>query len=75
MKFVTNPQLILTKDEFETLDNALKRCRDMDEETGKPENACEVCPFQDDCTHMCSDCVYTRAHRALKQIIDIAIVK
>ncbi len=73
MRFATNPQLILTKDEFETLDNALKLCRDMDEQTGK--DACENCPFDNDCTHMCSDCVYTRAHRALKEIIDIAIVK
>ena len=75
MTFVTNPQLILSLEEFETLDKALKLCRDMDEETGKPENACETCPFKDACTHICSDCVYTRAHRALKQIIDIAIVK
>jgi hypothetical protein len=74
MRFETNPQLILSKDEFETLDKALKLCRDMDEQTGG-DNACETCPFQDDCTHMCSDCVYTRAHRALKEIIDIAIVK
>ena len=75
MIFVTNPQLILTKDEFETLDSAWELCRDMDEETGKPGNACETCPFQDDCTHMYSDCVYARAHKALKEIIDIAIVK
>ena len=75
MIFVTNPQLLISKDEFETLDKALKLCRDMDEKTGEPENACENCPFKDDCTHMCSDCVYTRAHRALKEIIDIAIVK
>jgi hypothetical protein len=75
MRFVTNPQLILSLGEFETLNEALIICRDMDEETGKPENACEACPFQDDCTHMCSDCVYARAHKALKEIIDIAIVK
>jgi hypothetical protein len=75
MRFEINPKLILTQDEFDTLDNALKLCRDMDEQTGQPENACENCPFNKDCTHICSDCVYTRAHRALKQIIDIAIVK
>ena len=74
MKFETNPQLILTKDEFETLDYALKLCRDMDEETDG-DSACENCPFKDDCTHMCSDCVYEQACNALKQIIDIAIVK
>lgn len=75
MKFVTNPQLILSLEEFETLDGALKLCRDMDEETGKPENACEACPFQNDCTHVYGDCVYAVAHHALKKIIDIAIVK
>ena len=73
MIFVTNPQLILSLEEFETLDGALKLCRDMDEQTGA--NACENCPFQDDCSHMCSDCVYEIAHKALKKIIDTAIVK
>lgn len=75
MRFVTNPQLILSLEEFETLDGTLKLCRDMDEQTGKPENACENCPFKDDCTHMCGDCVYVVAHRALKKIIDMAVVK
>lgn len=74
MIFVTNPQLILSLEEFETLDGALKLCRDMDEETGG-DGACENCPFKDDCTRMCSDCVYETAHKALKKIIDIAIVK
>lgn len=75
MRFETNPQLILTKDEFEILDGALKLCRDMDEQTRDPDGACANCPFNEDCSHMFSDCVYTRAHRALKEIIDIAIVK
>ena len=74
MRFVTNPQLILTKDEFDTLNNALKLCRDMDEETGG-DYACENCPIREDCTHMCSDCVYEIAHKTLKKIIDIAIIK
>ena len=75
MRFVTNPQLILTKDEFKTLDNALKLCRDMDEQTGDPETACTICPFKDDYSHCDSDCVYTIAHKALKKIFDVAIVK
>ena len=75
MKFVTNPQLILTKDEFETLDSALKLCRDMDEETGKPENACETCPFKSNCSLIANNCVYAIAHKTLKKIIDVAIVK
>lgn len=75
MIFVTNPQLILSLEEFEILNGALKLCRDMDEQTGDPDGACENCPFNKACTHMCSDCVYSRAHRALKQIIDVAIVK
>ena len=73
MRFENNPQLILTKDEFETLDNALKLCRDMDEET--IGSACGNCPFESTCSHTCSDCVYEVAHKALKKIIDIAIVK
>ena len=73
MIFVTNPQLILSLEEFETLDGALKLCRDMDEQTGAC--GCENCPFQADCTQMCNDCVYEIAHKALKKIIDIAIVK
>ena len=73
MKFEINPQLILTKDEFDTLDGALKLCRDMDEET--IGSACGNCPFESTCSQMYSDCVYVVAHEALKQIIDIAIVK
>lgn len=75
MRFEINPQLLVSKEEFETLDKALKLCRDMDEQTGEPENACTMCPFNDDCTHMWNDCVYVVAHKALKKIIDVAIVK
>ena len=73
MRFENNPQLILTKDEFNTLDEALKLCRDMDSIT--TENSCESCPVKDNCTSRCIDCIYIKAHSALKQIIDIAIVK
>ncbi len=82
MIFVTNPQLILSLEEFETLDGALKLCRDMDEMTtttedddGFPVGGCDLCPFKGKCSLLANDCVYTRAHRVLKQIIDIAIVK
>lgn len=75
MKFVTNPQLILTKDEFETLDKALKLCRDMDEQTGEPETACTMCPFKGTCSLIANNCVYAVAHKTLKKIIDVAIVK
>ena len=75
MRFENNPKLILTKEEFDTLGKALKLCQDMDEETGKPEDACTMCPFNKNCSHCCSDCVYRIAHTALKQIIDVAIVK
>ena len=82
MKFEVAPKLILTKDEFETLDNALKLCRDMDEMTvatedddGFPVGGCDLCPFKNKCSLMARDCVYTVAHRALKKIIDVAIVK
>ena len=75
MRFETNPQLILTKEEFDTLDNALNLCQNMDAQTSKAEIACTMCPFSDKCSKWCDDCVYRIAHTALKQIIDIAIVK
>lgn len=75
MKFETNPQLILTKDECEILDKALKLCRDMDGQTSGVNTSCLTCPFQKDCSLMCKDCTYIQAHNALKKIIDIAIVK
>jgi hypothetical protein len=82
MKFVTNPQLILTQYEFEALDNALKLCRDMDEMTGPTEdedgfpiNGCDQCPFKSKCNLMAKDCIYGSAHRILKRIIDVAVVK
>ena len=82
MKFETNPQLIITKDEFNTLDNALKLCRDMDgmtvaiiDDDGFPVGGCDLCPFKGKCSLLAKDCVYTVAHTALKKIIDTAIVK
>lgn len=73
MRFETNPQLILTKEEFETLNGALKLCRDMDEQTGI--SSCETCPFESTCSCITDKCVYAIAHKALKKIIDTAIVK
>ena len=75
MRFETNPQLILTKDEFDTLNKALHLCRDMDMQTVEPDTACTVCPFQDDCTYLCKDCVYERAYKALHEIVNVAIIK
>ena len=82
MKFECNPHLLLTKDEFDTLDKALKLCRDMDEMTvatedddGFPVGGCDLCPFKCECSLLAKDCVYAVAHRALKKIIDVAIVK
>ena len=73
MRFETNPQLILTKGEFETLDNALKLCRDMNEQTDI--SSCETCPFESACSCTTDKCVYAIAHKALKKIIDIAVIK
>lgn len=82
MKFETKPQLILNKDEFNILDNALRLCRDMDvatqteeDEDGFPVGGCNVCPFKEKCSLVYNDCEYAIAHNALKKIIDIAIVK
>ena len=74
MRFETNPQLILTKDEFETLDKALKLCRNMDSMTSG-DNTCSDCPFYEKCSRRIVDCVYVKASNALKAIIDIAVVK
>lgn len=83
MRFEISPQLILTKDDFEILNGALKLCRDMDvatsfdyiEETDSCIAGCEKCPFKDKCNRLTKDCVYAVAHTTLKKIIDIAIVK
>ena len=83
MRFETNPQLILTKDEFETLNKALKLCQVMDEmtmatedEDGSPVGGCDLCPLQKNkCGCLANDCVYIKARKALQKIIDIAIVK
>lgn len=82
MKFECKPRLILTKEEFDTLDKALKLCRDMDVATQSKENedgfyegGCDICPFKEDCSLIYDECQYTIAHKELKKIIDIAIVK
>lgn len=83
MRFEHNPQLFLTKDEFNTLDKALKLCQDMDKMTTAveiddddfPIGGCDLCPFKCKCSLLAKDCVYTVAHTALKKIIDTAIIK
>lgn len=83
MKFEHNPQLFLTEDEFDVLDNALKLCRDMDaattayydEKNYVSVQGCDACPLKNNCNHLTRECVYTVAHEALKKIIDVAIVK
>ena len=74
MRFEHNPQLILNKDEFDTLNKAFQLCRDMDNMTSG-NAACQNCPIEDNCTHMCVDCIYIRAQDALKKIIDMSVVK
>ena len=81
MKFEVNPQLIITKDELKTLDNALKLCRDMDAATAYADDyddrphGCEVCPKKGNCSKLCNECVFVIAHTALKEIMDMSIVK
>ena len=83
MKFEITPQLIITKDELKTLDNALKLCRDMDAatalnnedfEAGKL-SGCNICPLWSTCNKRTQTCVFIVAHKALKEIIDTAVVK
>ena len=73
MRFEINPQLIVTKDEMETLDKALQLCQDMDNLT--EELACANCPRNDDCSRLPRDCMFARASDALIEIIDTIIVK
>ena len=81
MKFELNPTLVLTKEEFETLDNALKLCRDLDEATtwdpynDDEPNGCVICPKRLACSKMANECVFTIAHKALQEIIDMAVIK
>lgn len=80
MKFELNPTMILTKEEFDTLDNALKLCRDMDVATTYDDyvdsmSGCDICPKQGSCSKMAKDCVFFVAHKALKEIIDMAVIK
>lgn len=75
MRFETAPQLIITKDEFTILNNALKLCQDMDKQTSESCVVCLMCPFQKDCSYMCKDCTYTQACNVLEKIINIAIVE
>lgn len=83
MRFEINPQMIITQEELLILDNALKLCRDMDAATtcdiedyeqDKP-TGCDVCPFLPKCSKLANECIFTVAHKALKEIIDIAIIK
>ena len=81
MKFELNPTVVLTKEEFSTLDNALKLCRDMDEATSysgdyddRP-HGCDICPKQTKCNQMANDCVFMIAHKSLKEIIDMSVIK
>ena len=73
MKFETNPQLILDLEEWSTLDKALKLCRDMDCETTVITCAC--CPKKDECNGLECECPFVIAHKALKEIVDMAIIK
>lgn len=85
MRFKCEPQLILTKEEFDILDNALKLCRDMDcatsydsadyDEENEGMGGCNICPFRGQCSMCANVCVYAVAHHTLKKIIDVAVVK
>lgn len=83
MKFELNPTMILSTEEFFTLDSALKLCRDMDIATSFSAeksydgevSGCEICPKRLTCSKLANECVFTVAHKTLKEIIDMSIVK
>ena len=84
MKFELNPTMTLTKEEWETLDKALKLCRDMDmattanldyDEDEEQPSGCDICPKRWTCSKLANDCVFTIAHKALAEIINMAVIK
>ena len=80
MRFELNPTMVLTKEEHEILDKALKLCRDLDEATSYiPEeeelSGCDICPKRWTCSKMANECVFTIAHKSLKEIIGMAVIK
>lgn len=84
MKFEFNPKLIVSVQEWEILDKALKLCRDMDAATTYDEDTefedghlygCDICPKRATCSRLAKECVFTTAHKALKEIIDMAVIK
>lgn len=83
MKFELNPTMVLTKEEHEVLDKALKLCKDMDtattyneydEDEEKP-SGCEVCPKRWTCSRPASDCLFTVACKILTEIMNMAVIK
>lgn len=84
MKFELNPTMVLTKEEFDILDDALKLCRDLDNATTyyydgnnyeEEPSGCGICPKRVTCNKMAHECVFTVAYKSLKEIIDMAVIK
>ena len=84
MRFEINPQMIITQEELVILDNALKLCRDMDaattfngydEDNEDSPSGCDICPKRWTCSKFANECVFIVAHKALKEIIDMAVIK
>ena len=84
MRFELNPTMVLTKEELEILDKALKLCRDLDAATTYDEDTefedghlygCDICPKKWKCSRLAKECVFTNAHKTLKEIIDMAVIK
>ena len=80
MKFEWTPRLMINKDEFTALDNAMKLCLDMDEATTAVGDCdrpygCDICPKRVNCGRTAHECVFIVAHKALKEIIDMAVIK
>ena len=85
MKFELNPTMVVTKEEFATLDNAMKLCRDMDAATTasldyddyeeEQPSGCDLCPKRWTCSKLATECVFTIAHKTLFEIINMAVIK
>ena len=81
MRFEIIPQLIISQEELLALDSSLKLCRDMDAATAYSEDyddrphGCDICPKRGNCSKLHNECVYVIAHTALKEIMDMSVVK
>ena len=82
MKFEINPQLIVSKNEYDILERARQLCVEMDNATTIDDldgvnkvGGCEICPLKKKCSQLSDECVFIVAKDALEKIIDVVAIK